>query len=267
MQLSFEKVTPAMAQKWINENTGNRSLRPGVVEKYAADMNNGRWTQCFMPIVFMQNGTMADGQHRLWAIVESQKAQQFIVARGAGKEDLLNIDTGFGRTFIDNLKFSQGDAISKFASSVSRWIEWGTSNFTRTPSNAELRDVYYTHKAATDFAESLVSGKGYKRAPVAAAIARAYLAGEREAVLRRFAEVYCKGHSDGAHESAAVSLRNQVAERTARGVNNASMERDLFLKAQNAIRYFCRGKQLFVIKSITVETYPLDRQKPLKAAA
>lgn len=267
MELSFEKVTPALAKKWLNENTANRCLRPGVVEKYQADMKNGRWTQCFMPIVFLDDNVLADGQHRLWAIVESGIAQNFIVARGATKDDLLNIDSGFGRTFIDNLKFSSGDKISAFASSISRWIEWGTSRFSRTPSNAELRDVYYTHKEATDFAESCVYGRTYKRATVAAAIGRALLAGEHRSSLKRFAEVYCKGYSDGAHESAAVALRNAVQEFSDRGIHNTLLEEELFRKAQNAIRYFCRGKSLTIIKRVKEETYPLKRQKPLKEAA
>lgn len=73
--LPLESFNPAKAEKMINldakvraENPQlypNRTLRPGIVEKYAGDMGGGDWTRCLMPIVIDTFGAILDGQHRL----------------------------------------------------------------------------------------------------------------------------------------------------------------------------------------------------------
>src|SRR4051794_1259299 len=106
MQVTVEKIGPKKAEQWINANKTNRSLRAGVVEQYAGDMRNGNWTQCTAPIAFYEDGDLADGQHRLYAIVESDTTQTFSVARGLERRDGLNIDTGLVRSVVDNARIS-----------------------------------------------------------------------------------------------------------------------------------------------------------------
>ncbi len=36
-----ERITPAKAEKYLNSNKSNRTMRAGVAEKYAADMRAG----------------------------------------------------------------------------------------------------------------------------------------------------------------------------------------------------------------------------------
>lgn len=88
MQLTVEKITPKIAEAWLNANTCNRKLRDGIVERYAADMTAGKWTECPEPISFYVDGDLADGQHRLFAITESgttqtkDEAYPLVVKRG-----------------------------------------------------------------------------------------------------------------------------------------------------------------------------------------
>jgi len=100
----LETITPTKAHTWLNRNTSNRKLRDGWVEKYASDMRAGKWTECIVPIVFYENGDIADGQHRLWAIIESDTPQRFFVLHGLTREAGLNIDTGGGRNLVDNAR-------------------------------------------------------------------------------------------------------------------------------------------------------------------
>lgn len=97
MNIVLETVTPKLAEAWINANKSNRKLREGLVEKYACDMRAGKWTQCPEPISFYADGDLADGQHRLFAIIESDTTQEFPIARGLSREAGLNINTGAGR--------------------------------------------------------------------------------------------------------------------------------------------------------------------------
>lgn len=107
--IPIERVTPKKATEWLNANTSNRKLRDGVVEKYAEDMRHGRWTRCTAPICFYEDGDVADGQHRLWAIIESDTTQEFAVLRGLSRADGLNIDTGLNRSLVDNARISGAD--------------------------------------------------------------------------------------------------------------------------------------------------------------
>jgi hypothetical protein len=82
---------------------------------YAADMSAGNWTECPSPILFFADGEVADGQHRLFAVVESQTTQQFLVTRNFPRDAALNIDNGRPRTLIDNARIAEIDADVSFA--------------------------------------------------------------------------------------------------------------------------------------------------------
>lgn len=72
VRTEWKVVTPAMATKWLEEgNTHNRKVRDSVVMRYAADMKAGRWKQTHQGIAFNGDGTLLDGQHRLFAIIEA----------------------------------------------------------------------------------------------------------------------------------------------------------------------------------------------------
>ena len=83
MQTSIEKITPEMATQILeNHNSRNRNVSEGTVQSYANDMKNGRWTMTHQGIAFDINGTLLDGQHRLWAIVFANIPIEFMVTRG-----------------------------------------------------------------------------------------------------------------------------------------------------------------------------------------
>lgn len=104
MKLSIEKVSPTKAKKILEGNTMNRNLRPRVVENYARDMEEGRWSDAGDPIrINCDENLLLDGQHRLHAVIKSGKTIPMVIARGVPRISMLNIDTGTKRTFSDNL--------------------------------------------------------------------------------------------------------------------------------------------------------------------
>ena len=109
MHITVEDIGPKKAEAWLNTNKSNRRMRDGVAERYAEDMRGGRWTACPEHISFYQDGDLADGQHRLWAIVDSGCTVEFPVARGLSRADGLNINTGLARNVIDNARISGAD--------------------------------------------------------------------------------------------------------------------------------------------------------------
>lgn len=261
MDIAVENVTPSKAEHWLNQNKSNRKMRDGVAEKYADDMRNGRWTTCPEPISFYEDGDLADGQHRLWAIVESGVSVKFPVARGLKREDGLNLNTGLGRTLVDNARISGADTgLSNMGISVSRAVAHGTAK-TKGMSNTQRLEIYQQHEEATRWAISNgPRGKFIRNTVTLAAVARAWYVETDHEMLRRFCDVMSNGFSNGEHESAAIAIRNYMVDKGS-VLSSEGMWRDTFLKVQNAINYFMAGKKLTTIKKVADEAYPLKGKK------
>lgn len=104
--LGYTNVSPALATDILNHNTWNRDLKPGVVEAYARDMTEGHWMKNGATIVIATDNTLLDGQHRLWAVIESGKTIPMIIVRNADKACVATIDTGKARSYADYKKLT-----------------------------------------------------------------------------------------------------------------------------------------------------------------
>lgn len=258
-----EKITPAKAEQWLNSNCNNRSLREGVVEAYADDMRNGNWTRCTQPIAFYEDGDLADGQHRLYAIVESATTQEFIVMRGLSRRDGLNIDTGLARTIVDNARISGIDIdLSNNLVAAARAIELGeTGGGGKRMTNAQKLAVVNEHREAAQWAISnLPRAKNIYNAPMLAGIGRAWYIESDMERLAQFCKVVGTGFGDGVEDSAAIAMRNYLLS-NAGMASTSTMWRDTFLKGMNAIKYFMNRRRLTIIKSVSEEVYPLKKKK------
>lgn len=253
--MKLEKFTPAKAEAWLNRNKTNRRMRPGVAEKYAHDMKTGKWTECDMPITVYEDGDLANGQHRLWAIIESGTTQWFFVLRGFPRPAGLNVDTQLPRTLVDNARIAGvDDALNNTLVSWTRAVEYGDRQ-KRGNSFAERLDFVEKHREAVVWAsvEGCLKGRYIRSAIIGAAMSRAWYHEDDKERLALFGKVVSTGFGNGDEDSAAVALRNYFL------ANNGKTQfawRDSFLKAQNAISYFMRRKKLHVIKGLKDEAYP-----------
>lgn len=96
-------ITPAIAADWLNRNKNNRPISERLVFIYAQDMMAGRWTQNGESIIFDWNGNLLDGQHRLFAVVESGATITSIVVHGVDPATFTTIDVGKKRSASDVL--------------------------------------------------------------------------------------------------------------------------------------------------------------------
>lgn len=264
--MNMETVTVKKATDWLNQNKSNRKLRPGVAEKYAEDMATGRWTECAAPIVFYENGDVADGQHRLFAIVESGIPQEFYVIRGFDRTAGLNIDTGLGRSLVDNARISGVNPdLSNELIAISRAVEEGSRQMQAVPNSRRL-DYVNKHNDACRWAiTNGPRGKKLRNSIILAAVARAWYWESDKDKLKRFCEIVTSGFSEGRHEAAAVALRNYLLTSSKADINSPALWRDTFLKIQNAISYFMRNKPLVLIKQVKDEAYPLKKEAKKRA--
>lgn len=91
-------ISPEIATRLLEQNTGNRNISDRVVQQYAREMKAGRWRETGNPINISKNGVLLNGQHRLWAIVESGVTLRFHVIYEDDSEAFATFDTGRTRT-------------------------------------------------------------------------------------------------------------------------------------------------------------------------
>jgi hypothetical protein len=263
LSIQVERITPTKAEKWLNEhNNCNRALREGRVEMLTEDMKNGDWTFCVAPIVFYDDGDIADGQHRLWAIVNSGVAQDMIVVRGLPRAAGLNIDTQLPRTLVDAGRISEKDThLSNTIIAIARAVENGMASARDTLSFAQKLLLVAEHREAAEWANGHVPHRRYiANSVVFAAVARAWYHEKDLDRLNEFCKVLGNGYSKGDADSAAITMRNYLLD-NANNTATSAMWRDTFLKVQNAISYFMKRRRLTVIKGVKEEAYPLKKRR------
>ena len=76
-------VTPEMADKWLSNQAVNRRVSQSVVDRYVQAMESGVWIASErMPLSFLPDGRLVDGQHRLAALIKRGRGQteEFYIA-------------------------------------------------------------------------------------------------------------------------------------------------------------------------------------------
>ncbi len=101
--IAVEEITPEIAEKYIDSNyEGNRRLNQAWVNQLANDMKSGKFRlNPSAPIIFTTEGKLIDGQHRLWACIQSETPFEAYVFRNCDEELYKVIDIGKTRTTAD----------------------------------------------------------------------------------------------------------------------------------------------------------------------
>ena len=123
-KMKVEKVnlTPAMAEEFLTNNEGNRSVRKNKVTKYAYQMANNQWIPNGDPIRFDVENNLIDGQHRLKAAIMSETTLvDTIVVSGLSRQAYTTIDDGIVRKVGDILA-RENITIANVVGSLARWM-------------------------------------------------------------------------------------------------------------------------------------------------
>lgn len=104
VRVTFEVITPEIAEKYLERNTNNRSLAKTTAETYTSDMVKNRWWLNTDAIGFDSNGALMNGQHRLQAVLDSKKAVEMMVVYGLDPMARATVDTQRKRSVADELR-------------------------------------------------------------------------------------------------------------------------------------------------------------------
>lgn len=94
----LDTITPAKAQKWLDNRAENRPLREAYAKKLAAAMEAGEWEINGENVKFNKDEKLIDGQHRCLGVVISGVTIQSFVTRGLSNSSFDTIDIGTKRT-------------------------------------------------------------------------------------------------------------------------------------------------------------------------
>ncbi len=86
-------ITPDMAMDLLQHNTLNRPLSDGHVKRLANQIITGKWRFNGDTIKIADTKAVVDGQHRLWAIIESKIAVYSLIVFGVSEDAFSTVDT------------------------------------------------------------------------------------------------------------------------------------------------------------------------------
>lgn len=121
LQAQVVDVTPALAEKWLAQNTHNRTIRERAVLAYARDMEAGNWAENGEAIKFAADGTLLDGQHRLTAVVLAGVTVRMLVVTGLANATQETMDAGSKRRTADAFGL-RGETNATTLSSITRRV-------------------------------------------------------------------------------------------------------------------------------------------------
>lgn len=243
-----QRVTPQMAETWLRNNTDNRNLSQGYVDKLARDMLSGEFAYVADPIRFDTGGNLIDGQHRLTAIAQSGVTLDMLVVTGMKRDDRRFLDRGRKRRVADNLRMDYGIASATTVASVTRMVlRWNTgalrNNSVYRPTDTEVYDYAVNHvdelSASAAYAARVRTGIG---AQLTATGTVHYLTMQQEAITARpFWERV--EHGTGVYTGdPALALRNAIVRAAANNLY-AAVEQHMAMQLR-AWRSAVNGRSL-----------------------
>lgn len=104
LEVDLQEVTPATAKAMLDRNTSNRKFKKDNIRSLVKTLKDGDWTLNGQPIIFDRDGALADGQHRLEAVVQSSVPAVSLVVCGVEPLEAQDTqDNGVKRSVADQL--------------------------------------------------------------------------------------------------------------------------------------------------------------------
>lgn len=246
---TIEVVTPETAKKWLDRNRRNRKVNSRRIAFYLDQMKRGTWQFVGDSIRFDTNGDLADGQHRLLALIEYGRSLEMVVVRGLKPEAFHVIDTGKSRSAGDVISILGNANATTMAATTKTIIMFKQGRYSnkdqiiRGVSNTEVVNFVKKHPALDEIVSySMALWYQFRAIPSSALAALYFIISAKD---EKKAEVFFSKYASGANltEGSPIrSLRNRLIQDT----NNQSQltRRDkmaLFIHAWNA---YYRGREL-----------------------
>lgn len=256
-------VTPEIARQWLVYNRINRPARPDVVRKYVQQIESGLWKRTHQGVAFTREGALLDGQHRLFAVVETGKTVQMLVFTNEPAENYEFIDCGRTRSNLDMLRLGQRNntldgvhletlrsfLAGRFCKTRGRWT------------SAELNLAFDKHGNSINFAVDLFRGccnKKINDPTVRGIIARA----QYQVPDERLAE-FVTHLINGTGPAPITSLRECLL---VWGDRREHTKREIYRRTQQSLLAFLDGKNETYRYDANTEAFPITEKEESRIA-
>lgn len=253
----YTLVTPELASKWLSQNIQNRQVRPSAVMSLTKKILSGQWEPDIPDhIAFYEDGTLANGQHRLLAIERANISVKTKVDYDIPKSAAICIDTGKSRTFSDNVKILTGETFyTKKLSNVMRACFAGGSKLTHED-HLKIANRYkgqiLTLIELFSKSKSFVSSTN-----MMAAVFLAYMSGVDYDTLYKFIEILNSGRAYYDKDETVIMLRDKLLFETNGRRKSSGVYQSDIKKYENVIYNYDHGKYLKQIKAVETFRYPV----------
>lgn len=219
MTMTYELITPEIAQELLETNTENRKISRGTVEAYASDMLSGNWDETVGSSLSLDsNNILRDGQHRLLAIVMSGVSVHMWVCRNVSSDGIY--DNNRKRSNADQITIMRSDfdnvyKSSRYISVARAIITHNSNNSRRAVTPKELIDFTDLHKEDLDgFFLNIPQASVAKisLAVVHLALFMAYMDDVDIEDIIQFYDILCSGMSTRPEEFPIIAYRNYLKD-------------------------------------------------------
>lgn len=268
-------VTPEKAEELLKGNIQNRKIKPRVIKKYADIMGRGDWDIASTGVfIFIHDGQIRDGQHRLYAIVKSGVSMWCKIVTSSRKANIF--DDGASRTTGDTmgyLGYSPEMSNSRITGYARFFLSCGAGTVSKTPDKLLIAEYIEQHFEMLDKAKTITEkskGSDVKRGrseAVGAAVYCALRCGISENVLTDFVQCFSKGRITDDNQTAAWVFRKMLLDMSYI-ISGEKETLRLFKAAQEAIYYFNKKavrtqKYKCEFNEYSIKTIEMDRQESM----
>jgi hypothetical protein len=160
MKTEIRKVTPEIARQLLELNTSNRPLKQSSINAYSKEMLKGNWSLTGEAIKISKTRKLLDGQHRLHAIVKSNKTVEMLIISDLDDDIFNKLDTGVMRTAGDVLAIN-GIKNPTLVAAIARFIInysngcYDTKNINKStkPTNADIQKFVEENEFVLEIAQ------------------------------------------------------------------------------------------------------------------
>lgn len=219
--MSYELITPERAGEILAKNFVNRSLSKGTVLAYASDIKTEDWDEkTGNAISIDEDGILRDGQHRLSAVLETNRPIKTWVCYGVSKDGIY--DNNRKRSTSDQIAITRPDIEKTYKqtrviSIIKSLITRGNHDSRRVVTSREIIHFIERHKDDLDgfflnFPQTSVTRISI--ATVQLSLFIAYMNGVSMDSIKEFYEILCSGMSIKPESFPVIAYRNYLKDQT-----------------------------------------------------
>lgn len=140
------KITPKQAEELLSSQVKEqRHLRNNHVKNLAQDMKDGNFRLSADALVVIK-GALANGQHRLWAVIESGTTQQFLMMDTDDDELYKVLDCGLKRSVGDAAHINNSTMVCASASLALGYLNSTLTQFSYLKKNQRSEMIEFVQK-------------------------------------------------------------------------------------------------------------------------